>query len=156
MYQQTWPPAVDQLAERAPPGIEAADRVQHDAHFDAGAGPLGERLDEPRRDLALLKDVGFQADVALGRADCRRVPPRRSVAVGEHLDARVGMRLRIGKDPQHSREIRGLDPAIGRRADPIGQCRPEKRQNENQQLERNARHGKNKKEGLHRRGCPIV
>jgi len=48
-----------------PPGTEAADGVENDAYFDAGAGTVGERLNEARRNLASLEDVGFQADMVI-------------------------------------------------------------------------------------------
>ena len=64
----------------------AAEGVDEQPHPDPGPGPLGHRLGELHRDVALPVDERHQVDGRLGAAD--RVEHRREdlVAVAQHLD----------------------------------------------------------------------
>ena len=67
-------------------GAEAADRIHHERHANAGLCPFAKRPDEAVADIAFLEDVALHVDRFARARESRRASPDRTRAVGKDLD----------------------------------------------------------------------
>src|SRR5690349_14412227 len=85
-----------QLAEVELGGGGAADGIEGERYFYAGAGALSENVDDAIVDIAVVKDVGVEVDVVLRVAHGVELGRIETVAVLQRLNAVVEGNARIG------------------------------------------------------------
>src|SRR5579883_659383 len=119
---------IQQFFEIPPGRAQAPDVIEREPDLDPCASALGQRLDVPLRNLAFVKNVGFQVDAAARRSDGSQLGFIKTRSVRQYFESVAVQQLGFCQKGKQSTKFGAIQRTPGRLLQVVAKTPAEKSQ----------------------------